>query len=104
VVGVVSINVVHIAPIEATHGLIRGSGELLEPKGRLLLYGPFRRHGKHTAPSNADFDRWLKAQDPRFGVRDLDRELGPLAACASLELVEVVEMPANNLTVIFERT
>ena len=101
VAAVLSINMIHIAPWAACEGLLQGSGTLLAPGGLLYLYGPFRRDGAHTAPSNAAFDRSLRAQNPDWGVRDLEA----VAACAQshgLALRETVAMPANNLSVIFE--
>jgi SAM-dependent methyltransferase len=99
--GILCINMIHIAPMEAALGLLAGAGRLLRPGGRLFLYGPFSRHGRHTAPSNADFDRSLRVRDPRWGVRDLDDEIVPPAAEAGLDLRSVVALPANNLAVIF---
>ena len=99
---VVCINMIHIAPWDATIGLMRGAARVLRPGSPLFLYGPFRRDGRHTAPSNEAFDSALRARDPSWGVRDL----GDVAACArehGFELSEVVEMPANNLTVVFVR-
>lgn len=101
--GVVSINMIHIAPFIAAEGLIDGAGRLLRRGGRLFLYGPFARNGAHTAPSNAAFDASLKARDPRWGVRDLDCEIVPRAAAAGLTLEEIIEMPANNFSVSFRR-
>jgi hypothetical protein len=101
--GIVSINMIHIAPIDAARGLFAGAGDLLKPGGRLFLYGPFSRSGRHTAPSNADFDASLKARDARWGVRDLERDIIPLARAAGLSLAEAIEMPANNFSVVFER-
>jgi cyclopropane fatty-acyl-phospholipid synthase-like methyltransferase len=101
--GVVSINMIHIAPFAAAEGLVAGSARLLKPGGRLFLYGPFSRRGVHTAPSNAEFDAALRARDPRWGVRDLDREIAPLAERAGLALVAIVPMPANNLSVAFQK-
>ena len=95
-------NMVHIAPFAATEGLIAGAGRLLAPGGKLFLYGPFARRGE-IAPSNARFSEDLKRRDPDWGVRDLDLDLLPLAAAAGLELSDRVEMPANNLSVIFTR-
>jgi len=95
-----SANMVHIAPIEAAKGLIAGARRLLKPGGALLMYGPFARDGV-IAPSNAAFDASLRSRDARWGVRDLDRDLVPLAQKAGLQLDAVVEMPANNLTVVF---
>lgn len=101
--GIVSINMIHIAPFEAVRGLFAGAGRLLRPGGRLFLYGPFSRNGAHTAPSNAEFDASLKARDSRWGVRDLDRDVVPLADAAGFALAAVVAMPANNFSIVFER-
>lgn len=95
-------NMIHIAPFTACEGLFAGAGRHLSPGARMMLYGPFARDGE-IAPSNAVFSDSLKERDPRWGVRDLDRELMPLAAGAGLTLVGAVEMPANNLSVIFEK-
>ncbi|HLX22692.1 MAG TPA: DUF938 domain-containing protein [Usitatibacter sp.] len=99
---IVCINVIHISPWEATLALMRGAGEILRPGGVLVTYGPYRRDGAHTAPSNETFDAWLKERDPRFGVRDLE-EVAAAAKAEGLELDEAVPMPANNLTVVFRR-
>jgi SAM-dependent methyltransferase len=96
-------NVIHIAPWRVAEGLFAGAGRYLRTEGRLFLYGPFKRGGKHTAPSNAAFDQGLRAQNAEWGVRDME-DLEKLAANAGLKLVESVEMPANNLTLVFERS
>lgn len=101
--GVISINMIHIAPINAARGLFAGAGELLNRGGIFFLYGPFARNGAHSAPSNKAFDASLKSRDPRWGVRDLEIEILPLAEAAGLSLVAVEEMPANNLFVIFRK-
>ncbi|MEO1013935.1 MAG: DUF938 domain-containing protein [Pseudomonadota bacterium] len=101
--GVICINMIHIAPFDATKGLIEGAGKRLAAGGRLFLYGPFARDGLHTAASNADFDASLKARNPAWGVRDLDRDIAPLADAAGLSLVEARAMPANNFSVVFEK-
>ena len=98
---VISINMIHIAPFTAAEGLFAGAGRLLEAGGKLLLYGPFSKGGVHTAASNEAFDASLKARDPRWGVRDLEHDLAPLAQEHALVRDAVVEMPANNFTVIF---
>ena len=95
-------NLIHITPWVCCLGLLQGAGRHLARGGRLILYGPFRVDGRHTSASNAAFDRSLRAQDPRFGVRDL-REVETEAAQCGLFPVESVEMPANNLVVVFER-
>ncbi len=99
---VVCINMIHIAPWAACEGLVRGAARLLPAGGPLILYGPYRRGGRHTAPSNAAFDADLRARDPVWGVRDLEA-VAALAAAEGFGPPEAVEMPANNLTVIFRR-
>jgi SAM-dependent methyltransferase len=95
-------NVIHIAPWRVTEGLFAGAGRYLRADGRLFLYGPFKRGGKHTSISNAVFDSSLRDKDPEWGVRDVG-DLEKLAAGAGLKLIEIAEMPANNLTLAFER-
>ena len=95
-------NMIHIAPFEAAVGLIAGAGRILRGGGRLMLYGPFARNGA-IAPSNARFSDDLQRRDPAWGVRDLDRQILPLAEQAGLSLVAVIDMPANNLSVILEK-
>jgi len=99
---IVCINVIHISPWEATAALMRGAGEILPPGGVLVTYGPYRRDGRHTAPSNEEFDASLKARDSSWGVRDLEA-VAAVAKKEGLELEEVVAMPANNFTVVFRR-
>lgn len=95
-------NVIHIAPWAVAEGLFAGAGRALKPGGLLILYGPFKRDGKHTAVSNAVFDTSLREGNPEWGVRDT-AELGELAGRAGLTLREIVEMPANNLILVFGR-
>jgi Protein of unknown function (DUF938) len=96
-------NVIHIAPWRVAEGLFAGAGRYLRADGRLFLYGPFKRDGKHTAMSNAVFDTSLRDRDPEWGVRDVEA-LEELAAGAGLVLIEIAEMPANNLTLVFARS
>lgn len=96
-------NMIHIAPWAAAQGLFEGAGRLLPPGGRLLIYGPFSRNGRHTAPSNAEFDATLRARDPSWGVRDLERDILPLAGEAGLRLHAEDPMPANNFLMVFEK-
>ncbi len=101
-VAVFSANMIHIAPWDCCLGLLAGAGKVLTPGGLLVLYGPFKRGGEHTAPSNESFDESLRARDPAWGVRDLD-DVADAAAGAGLDLAETVEMPANNLIAVFRR-
>jgi hypothetical protein len=96
-------NVIHIAPWPVAEGLFAGAARYLRADGRLFLYGPFKRDGRHTAISNAVFDSSLRERDPEWGVRDIEA-LKELATGVGLALAEIVEMPANNLVLMFERT
>lgn len=99
---VLAINMVHISPWRATLGLLDGAARLLPPGGTLFLYGPYRRAGIPLSESNAAFDADLKARNPDWGLRDLDA-VAAAADAAGLTLARVVEMPANNLSVMFAR-
>jgi hypothetical protein len=99
---IVCINMIHISPWDATLGLFAGAARLLAGDALLYLYGPYRFGGVFTAQSNAEFDRWLRDRDPRWGVRDVD-ELEAAAARHGFALREVVAMPANNHSRVFRR-
>jgi SAM-dependent methyltransferase len=99
---VVCINMVHIAPWAACEGLVRNAALAVRPGGVLLTYGPYRRAGEHTAPSNAVFDADLRARHPDWGIRDLEA-VADLAAACGFATPEIVEMPANNLCMVFTR-
>jgi hypothetical protein len=96
------INMVHISPWAATLGLLRGAGRLLAAGAPLYLYGAYRQAGVATAPSNVAFDASLRARDPEWGLRDLE-EVAIAAKRSGFTLESVVEMPANNLSVVFRR-
>jgi hypothetical protein len=99
---ILCINMVHISPWAATLGLLAGAGRLLPSGAPLVLYGPYRRAGVATAPSNEDFDRSLRARDPRWGIRDLESVTAE-AEAVGLHFERLVAMPANNLTLVFRR-
>jgi hypothetical protein len=99
---IVSINMIHISPWEAAQGLMKGAGRLLPAGGQLFLYGPYIVPGIETAPSNLAFDLDLKRRNPAWGLRSLDK-IAALAAENGLELSERIEMPANNLTLVFRK-
>jgi SAM-dependent methyltransferase len=101
--GIVCINVLHIAPWAVAEGVLAAAAQYLQSDGRLILYGPYRVGGVHTAPSNAAFDASLRAKNPQWGVRDTD-DIAALAAENGLRLVETVAMPANNLVLVLART
>ncbi|SOZ39531.1 DUF938 domain-containing protein [Cupriavidus neocaledonicus] len=99
---VVCINMIHIAPWAAAEALFAGAGKLLGPGGVLFLYGPYRRGGAHTAPSNAAFDAQLRATDPDWGVRDMEAVIA-LGAAQGLRCDEPVPMPANNFCLVLRK-
>ena len=99
---ILCINMIHISPWAATAGLLRGAGRLLAPGAPLYLYGPFRRAGVETAPSNAAFDASLRARDPEWGLRDLEDVVAE-AEGQGFRLETVVPMPANNVSVVFRK-
>ena len=76
---------------------MRGAVKVLRPGGVLYLYGPYKRYGQHTAPSNEHFDASLRSRDAEWGVRDLE---AVVAEAQGFALNQVVPMPANNLSVV----
>ncbi|OUL18829.1 SAM-dependent methyltransferase [Nostoc sp. RF31YmG] len=101
IVAIVNINMIHISPWSACLGLMAGAGRILPSGGILYLYGPFKQSGKHTAPSNAAFDEYLRAQNSEWGVRELE-DVVAAASIHNLRFKEIYQMPANNLSVVFE--
>lgn len=99
---VVCINVIHIAPWEATLALMAGAGAVLPAGGLLVTYGPYRRGGAHTSPSNEAFDASLRARNPAWGVRDIDA-VAAVARNEGLVLEETLPMPANNFTLVWRK-
>lgn len=99
---IICINVIHISPWEATLALMAGAGAILPIGGVLVTYGPYKRGGAHTAPSNEAFDDSLRARNPRWGIRDID-ELAEVAGRHGLVLAEIVPMPANNFTLVWRK-
>lgn len=97
----VCINLLHISPWAATEGLFAGCAEVLPTGAPLAVYGPFKRDGQHTAESNARFDESLRHSDPAWGVRDVQDVA--TAGRNAFALEEVVDMPANNLVLVFRR-
>ncbi|MEC7946185.1 MAG: DUF938 domain-containing protein [Myxococcota bacterium] len=96
-------NTIHYSPWETTPGLFAGSRGTLRTGGVLVLYGPFRFHGVLAPESNVQFEAWLKSQDPRFGVRDL-QDLVALGSEHGLVHETTLEMPANNHLLVFRRS
>lgn len=99
---VVCINMIHISPWAATQGLMAGAGRILRPDGVLYTYGPYREAGVKTAPSNEAFDESLKSRNLEWGLRDVEA-VSAEAVKHGLSLIERVEMPANNLSLVFQK-
>ena len=100
---IVCINMIHIAPWEAAQALFQGARERLTSDGVLFLYGPYKRDGAHTAPSNEAFYNQLRATNPAWGVRNME-DVVELGRAADLWMEQAVPMPANNFCLIFRRT
>jgi Protein of unknown function (DUF938) len=99
---IVNINMIHISPWSATLGLMAGAEALLPIGGVLYLYGPYRQNDVPTAPSNEAFDASLRSRNPAWGLRHLE-DVVKAAIQHRLHLTATIEMPANNLSVVFER-
>ncbi len=99
---VVAINMVHIAPWNATEGLFAGASRVLPAGAVVVLYGPFKEPGVELAAGNAAFDIDLKARDPRWGLRDLGVVVA-LAGEHGFDLASRIGMPANNISVVFRK-
>lgn len=99
---ILAINLIHISPWSCCQALFAEGSRHLRDTGEIYLYGAFRRHGQHTAPSNESFDAGLRQRDPNWGVRCLE-EVTELAQEHGFRRQRVIEMPANNLSVLFAR-
>ena len=99
---ILCINMTHISPWAATLGLMAAAGRALPPGGLLYLYGPFIRDDVDTAPSNLAFDASLRARDPQWGLRRVE-DVAAAAAERGLAFDRLIEMPANNLSLLFRR-
>lgn len=99
---VFSANTAHIMGWPQAQSMLQAAGKVLAASGRLCLYGPFNYGGRYTSPSNARFDDWLKARDPRSGIRDFEAVVD-CAEGAGLELLADCPMPANNRCLLFQR-
>jgi SAM-dependent methyltransferase len=99
---ILCVNMIHISPWSATHGLFRGAARHLGPRGLLVTYGPYLENG-HATPSNLEFDASLKRRNSEWGLRELD-EVSRVASSHGLHREKIVRMPANNLTLVFAKS
>jgi hypothetical protein len=100
--GIICINMIHISPWDAAVGLISGAAAILPRGSPLYLYGPYKRKGFATAPTNQAFDQNLRDRNPTWGLRDLEA-VAAIAQSVGFAVPTVTEMPANNLSVVFRR-
>lgn len=98
----VCINMIHISAWETTAALFAGAAAHLSGAGLVVLYGPYREGGRHTAPSNEEFDAWLRTRDPGHGVRNLE-DVDTVADAAGFARFHLARLPANNLLLAFRR-
>jgi SAM-dependent methyltransferase len=98
----VCINMIHVTPQAATAALFRGAAAILPAGGTVFLYGPYRRFGRHTAPSNEEFDAQLRAQDPEWGLRNVE-DVERAARREGIALVATIAMPSNNFSLLFSK-
>ncbi len=99
--GIFCANVIHIAPWAVAKAIIESASEVLVAGAPLIFYGPFSRNADFEAMSNVEFDRKLRAENPDWGIRDLEAEVQPLAEATGFRLAALHRMPSNNLTVVF---
>lgn len=99
---IININMIHISPIECTHGLFKCAGALLKLGGLLITYGAYAVDGTIEPQSNVDFDKMLRSRDVSHGIRDL-RELKTIAKGSGIEFQELIDMPANNKICIWKK-
>ncbi|XP_063227831.1 methyltransferase-like 26 [Bacillus rossius redtenbacheri] len=100
---VVNINMMHISPFACTQGLFRNCGKILKPGGILFTYGPYSINGEITPASNVKFNAMLRRENPEWGLRDVQKDIIPLALKNNLSLVEVIDMPANNKVLVWKK-
>ncbi len=99
---ILCINMIHIAPWRATEGLLSGAAKILPAGAPLYLYGPYRQANVVTVPSNEAFDANLKSRNREWGLRNLE-DVAALAKTCGFSALEITQMPANNLSVVFRR-
>lgn len=98
-----SANTVHIMSWEMVLNFFKGVGQVLDKGGVFILYGPFNYNGEYTSANNANFDLWLKDQNPLSAIRDFE-SLDELAKLHNLILTDDIEMPANNRVLVWKKS
>ncbi len=93
---------IHMAPWEATIGLFNNAAKLLDTGAPLYLYGPYFRDEVETAQGNLDFERSLKSRNLQWGIRDV-ADMDALAEDMGFKREKLIEMPANNISLVYRR-
>lgn len=97
---VIAINVIHIATWNVAEAILAGARQYLKPGGLMIFYGPYKKNGEHTSQGNIDFDAALRARNPAYGIRDLERLIAS-ATSAGLHFKSETDLPANNKLIVF---
>jgi uncharacterized protein DUF938 len=100
---ILSLNVIHISPFKVAKGIVNGAGQSLDKGGLLAFYGPFKENGNHTGDGNATFDARLRADNPDWGVRDVD-DIAELGQATGLTQIALLNMPSNNRILVLQKT
>lgn len=99
---IVLVNLLHLISTPEAKTLIAEVAQALAPGGLFILYGPFLRDSQTTSEGDTAFHASLRAQDPEIGYKD-DWDVIDWLHGNWLELVQVVEMPANNMAFVARR-
>ena len=100
--GIVSINMIHVAPWTCTKALFKGAGKLLNDGNFLFMYGPFKIKNRHTSQSNYFFDNSIKLKNDHWGIRNLE-DVSEEAKKNGFFQEEIVSMPANNFSIVYRK-
>ena len=96
------INLVHLVSHHEAEFIISSISNALNHGGRSIIYGPFQRNGSLTSNGDKIFHQDLIRADPEIGYKD-DTWMLSTFIKYNLKLIEIVNMPANNLAFITEK-
>lgn len=95
-------NVLHIMSWKDNKTLFKNFGTRLREGAQVIFYGPFNYNGEFTSESNAQFDLWLKKQNPHSGIRNFE-DIEKVLKKHGFTLTKDFEMPANNRILLFTK-
>jgi cyclopropane fatty-acyl-phospholipid synthase-like methyltransferase len=99
---VFSANTFHILSWEHVCLFIEQASKKLRIGGLFIVYGPFMRDGEYASENDQAFDAYLSNENPVSALRGLDDVTVEMKK-AHCRLQKVFDMPANNLTLLFEK-